>query len=198
MFTGMLGNATVSDLARAEHWYAQLIGRGPDRRPMPGLLEWQLGPGFGLQVYCEPERAGHSTVVLEVADLDAHAARLAEAGIEHPGIQASSPAGTEISCSFRILTATGSCSPLRKQGRRAEPAIGKSGLLGRPVERKRQQLADANAARSGLGLNDDSQLRIAIGHDLPAAPARAFDTATLVSHRNNRLRFQSPVGTSRS
>lgn len=87
MFTGMLGNATVSDLARAEHWYAQLIGRGPDRRPMPGLLVWQLGSGFGLQVYCEPERAGHSTVVLEVVDLDAHAARLAEAGIEHPGIQ---------------------------------------------------------------------------------------------------------------
>jgi len=87
MFMGMLGNATVSDLDRAEHWYGQVIGRGPDRRPMHGLLEWQLGPGFGLQVYCETERAGHSTLVLKVADLDAHAARLAEAGIEHPGIQ---------------------------------------------------------------------------------------------------------------
>jgi len=87
MFTGMLGNCTVSDVARAEHWYARLFGRSPDQRPMDGLLEWHLAPGYGVQVYCEPERAGHSTLVLEVADLEAQASRLLESGIEHHGPQ---------------------------------------------------------------------------------------------------------------
>lgn len=85
MFEGMLGNCTVSDLGRAERWFALLFERGPDRRPMDGLLEWHLGPGFGLQVWLEPERSGHSTVVLEVADLQAVATRLAAAGLDHHG-----------------------------------------------------------------------------------------------------------------
>lgn len=85
MFEGMLGNCTVSDLDRAERWFTLLFERGPDRRPMDGLLEWHLGPGFGLQVWLEPERSGHSTVVLEVADLQAVATRLAAAGLDHHG-----------------------------------------------------------------------------------------------------------------
>lgn len=85
MFAGMLGNCTVSDLDRAERWYSLLFGRGPDRRPMDGLLEWYLGPAFGVQVWREPERSGHSTVVLEVPDLEEAAVRLSEAGISHNG-----------------------------------------------------------------------------------------------------------------
>lgn len=85
MFAGMLGNCTVSDLERAERWYALVFGRGPDRRPMDGLLEWSLGPDFGIQVWREPERSGHSTVVLEVPDLVAAATSLSEAGIAHDG-----------------------------------------------------------------------------------------------------------------
>ncbi|MEF9873126.1 MULTISPECIES: VOC family protein [Micrococcaceae] len=87
MFTGMLSNCTVSNLARAEHWYARLFNRAPDQRPMDGLLEWHLAPGFGVQVFAEPDRAGYSTLVLEVADLDAQAARLLDAGIGHHGPQ---------------------------------------------------------------------------------------------------------------
>lgn len=87
MFTGMLGNCTVSDVARAENWYARVFGRAPDARPMDGLIEWHLAPGFGVQVFADPERAGHSTVVLEVADLDAQAERLLASGIEHQGPQ---------------------------------------------------------------------------------------------------------------
>lgn len=88
MFTSMLGNCTVSDLERAEQWYCLLFSRAADRRPMEGLLEWSLGSGFGLQVWLEPERCGRSTVVLEVPDLAAEAARLAAAGIVHHGPEA--------------------------------------------------------------------------------------------------------------
>lgn len=83
----MLGNCTVSDVARAENWYARVFGRAPDARPMDGLIEWHLAPGFGVQVFADPERAGHSTVVLEVAGLDAQAERLLASGIEHQGPQ---------------------------------------------------------------------------------------------------------------
>lgn len=87
MIRGLLGNCTVTDLARAEEWYTRLLGRGPDARPMTGLLEWHLGDGFGVQVWSEPERAGRSTVVLDETDLDATAARLTATGIDNGGPQ---------------------------------------------------------------------------------------------------------------
>lgn len=90
MIDGLLGNCTVADLERAEGWYARVLDRAPDARPMPGLLEWHLGDGFGLQVFAEPARAGRSTVVLAETDLDGAAARLTAAGLAHDGI---SPGG---------------------------------------------------------------------------------------------------------
>lgn len=79
--TGVLAQATVADLDIAADWYRRLFDRAPDARPMDGLLEWHLGDGFGVQVWAEPERAGRSTVVLQVDDLDAVARRLRDAGI---------------------------------------------------------------------------------------------------------------------
>lgn len=87
MFRGLLGHCTVTDEAAAERWYSRLLDREPDDRPMPGLLEWHLGDGFGLQIWAEPERAGHSTVVIDVDEVDAVAARLTAAGVEHRGPQ---------------------------------------------------------------------------------------------------------------
>ena len=86
-FTRVLANCTVADLPAAESWYATLFGRGPDARPMDGLLEWHLGESSGVQVWCEPERAGHSSLVLDTDDLDATAAQLTAAGIAHDGPQ---------------------------------------------------------------------------------------------------------------
>lgn len=86
----VLAQSTVGDLATAEPWYSALFGRGPDARPMPGLLEWHLGDGFGVQVWAEPGRAGRSSMVLGEGDLDALAARLTAAGFDHPGPQPAS------------------------------------------------------------------------------------------------------------
>lgn len=89
MFTAVLGNLTVTDLDRAEQWYRTLFDRGPDARPMSGLLEWHLADGAagrnGVQVWAEADRAGGSTVVLVDPELDATAARLASGGIDHSG-----------------------------------------------------------------------------------------------------------------
>lgn len=89
-YTNVLAGSTVSDLVAAERWYTALFGRGPDARPMDGLLEWHLGEGFGVQVWRDAERAGRSSVVLGVDDLDAVAAQLTEAGIAQDGPQQAS------------------------------------------------------------------------------------------------------------
>lgn len=83
--TGALASMTVSDLDRAEVWYTALFGRGPDARPMTGLLEWHTGAGAGVQVWAEPGRAGRSGATLATDDLDAVAAALTEAGVAHDG-----------------------------------------------------------------------------------------------------------------
>jgi predicted enzyme related to lactoylglutathione lyase len=83
----ILAQSTVSDLATAERWYTTLWERGPDAQPMPGLLEWHLGQSAGLQVWSEPGRAGRSTAVIGTDDLDALAARLTAAGVQHDGAQ---------------------------------------------------------------------------------------------------------------
>lgn len=83
----VLAGSLVTDLTAAEHWYSALFDRGPDTRPMAGLLEWYLPDGSGLQVYEEPERAGRSNVVLMDDDLDSTAARLTEASVTHSGPQ---------------------------------------------------------------------------------------------------------------
>jgi catechol 2,3-dioxygenase-like lactoylglutathione lyase family enzyme len=88
VITGMaliriLAQSTVSDLTAAERWYTAVLGRGPDARPMAGLLEWYVGATAGLQVWSEPDRAGRSTVVIGTDNLDAFIAGLDTAGIDH-------------------------------------------------------------------------------------------------------------------
>jgi catechol 2,3-dioxygenase-like lactoylglutathione lyase family enzyme len=81
--TSVLAQSTVSDLGAAEQWYSALWGRGPDARPMPGLLEWHVDGHSGLQVWSEPDRAGRSTVVIGTDDLEDVATRLDAEGIDH-------------------------------------------------------------------------------------------------------------------
>lgn len=86
-FRRLLAQAIVSDPDLAERWYTALFEGPPQARPMDGLLEWHLGDSFGVQVWRDPERAGHTAMVLNESDLDALAARLTAAGIEHDGPQ---------------------------------------------------------------------------------------------------------------
>jgi hypothetical protein len=91
----LLAQMTVSSSARSIEWYSLLFGRGPDARPMDGLVEWHLAETFGVQVWVEPQRAGTSCMVLDDDDLDARLRLLDDAGIENGGIRPAS--------AFRIL-----------------------------------------------------------------------------------------------
>lgn len=71
----------VADMAAAEGWYTKLFGRGPDVRPMPTLLHWELSDAGGLMVSSSTEIAARGAIFLYVADLAAERRRLAGEGI---------------------------------------------------------------------------------------------------------------------
>jgi len=82
----------VKNQARAVEWYKKLIGREADIVPVEDVAEWQLAENAWIQVTSDPERAGSSTVVVSVIDLDAQLAACAEANVstgevvEYPNI----------------------------------------------------------------------------------------------------------------
>ena len=84
----LLAQMIVSDLERSEAWYTTVLEGEPGNRPMAGLIEWQLSPHAGVQVFEDAERAGQSAMVIAAGDLDALAKRLARSGIHHLDPQA--------------------------------------------------------------------------------------------------------------
>lgn len=72
----------VKDLSAAEGWYTKLLGRGPDHRPMPTLIQWELGDQAGLMVSSSEEIAGRGVMFLYVDDLAGERRRLEGQGIE--------------------------------------------------------------------------------------------------------------------
>lgn len=83
----VLAHCAVTDLQAAEQWYHRVFGSAPDTRPMDGLIEWRFGPACGVQVFRDADRAGASTVVLGLSDLEQAVARIERDGIDHLGIQ---------------------------------------------------------------------------------------------------------------
>ena len=82
----------VTNQVAAVTWYKALLGRDADVVPTEDVAEWELAAGAWLQVTTEPERAGNTTVVLVVSDIDAQRAACAAANValgdltEYPGI----------------------------------------------------------------------------------------------------------------
>lgn len=87
----------AADLGRARAWWTALLGREPDRVPMPTDLEWHCASG-GLQVIEDAGHAGAGTVTLGVEDVDAELADIAARGLDVPQAQ------TVPSGQFRIAT----------------------------------------------------------------------------------------------
>ena len=71
----------TADLPAAERWYGKLFGRGPDYRPMPTLLHWELSEKGGLMLSSSEEIASRGSIFLYVPDLAAERQRLEDAGI---------------------------------------------------------------------------------------------------------------------
>lgn len=73
----------VRDQARAIAWYKNLLGRGADIVPVEGVAEWQLAENAWIQVTSDPERAGNTTVIIGVDDIDTQCNACAAANVIH-------------------------------------------------------------------------------------------------------------------
>ena len=71
----------TADLTAAEAWYTKLLGRRPDNRPMPTLVQWELFEHVGLALSTSTEIAGKGVMFLIVDDVAAERRRLAGLGI---------------------------------------------------------------------------------------------------------------------
>jgi len=60
----------VKNFKLALEWYQKLFEREPDLVPMEGIAEWQLLENAWIQVSIDLERAGGTTVVIGVNDLE--------------------------------------------------------------------------------------------------------------------------------
>jgi len=61
----------VKNFQESLTWYKRLVGRDPDVVPMEGIAEWQIVGNAWIQVSIDPDRAGNTTLVLCVNDLEA-------------------------------------------------------------------------------------------------------------------------------
>jgi catechol 2,3-dioxygenase-like lactoylglutathione lyase family enzyme len=72
----------VTDYEAARDWYSQLLGSPPSFLPNEVEAVWDLAEHRSVVIEAMPEHAGHGTVTLFVADLDAVLADIAERGLQ--------------------------------------------------------------------------------------------------------------------
>lgn len=78
---GIFAVACVSDMERSIRWYAGLMGRDPDDRPMDGLVQWRSGHGAGLQLVLDADKAGASLITIVTPTMDTARRQLAASGL---------------------------------------------------------------------------------------------------------------------
>ena len=71
----------TADLAAAEGWYTNLLGRAPDYRPMDPLVQWEPFGQGGVALSTDDEIAGRGVMFLVVDDVTAERRRLQGLGI---------------------------------------------------------------------------------------------------------------------
>jgi predicted enzyme related to lactoylglutathione lyase len=85
---GLYAAVYVSDIERASSFYARLIGRAPDDKPMDTLVQWRGWGSAGIQLFRDGTKAGSGVMTLVVPDLVALKNALGQAGVEVDAIQA--------------------------------------------------------------------------------------------------------------
>lgn len=82
----VMAGIAVADHDAAVAWYARLMGRPADARPMGGLAEWHVPDSGVIQVVEDADRAGRSLLTLAVDHLGEHVAALGDRGLRPQGI----------------------------------------------------------------------------------------------------------------
>lgn len=78
---GIYAALTARDMTKAEQFYTTLFGRGPDDRPMDGLIQWRNVAGANVQIFRDETSAGHGRCTIVVPRMSEAKKALAGAGI---------------------------------------------------------------------------------------------------------------------
>lgn len=78
---GVYTSVVASDFEAGIAWYTRFMGRPVDDRPLPDMVQWRNMGGAGLQVWHDPDHAGHSIITVVVPNLAVEKARLSAAGL---------------------------------------------------------------------------------------------------------------------
>lgn len=82
----------VKNFDLALEWYIKFFERDPDVVPMEGIAEWQIVENAWIQVSMDHERAGSTTVVIGVDDVESQYKVFLDANfsveeiVEYPGV----------------------------------------------------------------------------------------------------------------
>lgn len=108
----------VKDFEASFNWYQTFFDREPDVLPMEGIAEWQLAENAWVQVSIDPDRAGSTSVVICVKDVEAQRATLSSFNlpigeiVEYPEIikmvEIADPDGNKNSFVQDLLNGSGS------------------------------------------------------------------------------------------
>ena len=79
---GIYAALATASMENAEKFYAQLFGRGPDDRPMDGLIQWRDVAGANIQIFREKENAGSGRLTIVVPKMDEARRSLEELGVK--------------------------------------------------------------------------------------------------------------------
>lgn len=63
---GIYAAFTTRDMTKAERFYTTLFGRGPDDKPMDGLIQWRNVAGANIQIFRDERSAGHGRCTIVV------------------------------------------------------------------------------------------------------------------------------------
>ena len=77
----------VTYIDASEDFYAKIIGRQPDDRPMDTLVKWRGFSNAGIQLFKDSAKAGNSMMSIVVSDVEKTGLSLKKQGIEFGKVQ---------------------------------------------------------------------------------------------------------------
>jgi predicted enzyme related to lactoylglutathione lyase len=78
---GIYAALATANMDRAERFYTQLFDRGPDDRPMNGLIQWRNVAGANIQIFLDSENAGSGRLTIVVPTMENARRSLEEMGV---------------------------------------------------------------------------------------------------------------------
>ncbi|ASW06481.1 VOC family protein [Rhizobium sp. 11515TR] len=82
---GIYAALATASMDTAETFYTQLFDRGPDDRPMDGLIQWRNVAGANIQIFHDKENAGYGRLTIVVPKMDEARKSLEDFGVKLTG-----------------------------------------------------------------------------------------------------------------